>query len=770
MPAYDFQRLSPQDFEELVRDLLQCEWGMRLESFTAGRDAGIDLRCLRHPEDIVIIQCKHTPNANFSQLLRDLRKTELPKVRALEPNRYLIVTSRGLTPANKESLKELFSPYVQNENDVLGREDIENLLRRHPKVEQSNFKLWLTSTAVMNKVLHNAEHCQTEFEVDRVLSKLPVFVQSEAFPRAQKILAETHTVVISGSPGVGKTTLADMLLYAHLERGFEPVVIQGGIVEAKNRFDKSSPQIFYFDDFLGSTFFNGSGDLVSRNQDASLISFIDAIGRSQNSRFVLTTREHVLRNALESSERLAHSQLLNHRCILELGDYTYNQKARILYNHLYFSDLPQNYRDEILNQEFYLKIVKHPNFVPRLIDWLSGYVRVKNVPIDQYRNHITKLLESPEEIWLYAFDHQISKSARHLLLSMAASKYGIDIVDLKPIWTSLHEHCSKKYNFTTAPRDFERALDELDGSFITLGTERITFANPSIHDFVDNVIRNSEVHIHDHLDSAVRFIQPLHLLDLAAARPSTALAATIFHSSPKLISCFQRVLRGPHLRWTEKVGAGKVGTYLDSYPETRVSRLIAWTEKEKSNVLLELQRQAFEFFMQMWQDRKLRDVSAAISIVKALDQAPWVTGRGGQKSRSDLLEVALGELGGARFDDWLAVLKYRKDAVSWDETNEFALRQELIRYTEGGIDDEAQWCTSTSELEELRDGLVSIQADYGIRLENSILSVEQRLENFYEPSEHQSGFDDPTFLELEGQNTRDVPDDEEIRNLFRTLM
>ena len=41
---YTFTSLSPQDFEELVRDLLQVEWNVAIEAFKTGRDGGIDLR------------------------------------------------------------------------------------------------------------------------------------------------------------------------------------------------------------------------------------------------------------------------------------------------------------------------------------------------------------------------------------------------------------------------------------------------------------------------------------------------------------------------------------------------------------------------------------------------------------------------------------------------------------------------------------------------------------------------------------------------------
>jgi hypothetical protein len=44
MADYDFRSLSPHDFELVCRDLLQKPLGVRLESFTAGRDSGIDFR------------------------------------------------------------------------------------------------------------------------------------------------------------------------------------------------------------------------------------------------------------------------------------------------------------------------------------------------------------------------------------------------------------------------------------------------------------------------------------------------------------------------------------------------------------------------------------------------------------------------------------------------------------------------------------------------------------------------------------------------------
>jgi predicted ATPase len=66
--------------------------------------------------------------------------------------------------------------------------------------------------------------------------------------RRWKILNRDRVVIVSGAPGVGKTTLANMLLYAHLERGWELVAIRRDIAEGQKLFQRGRLQIFYFDD------------------------------------------------------------------------------------------------------------------------------------------------------------------------------------------------------------------------------------------------------------------------------------------------------------------------------------------------------------------------------------------------------------------------------------------------------------------------------------------------------------------------------------------
>src|SRR6202030_4844593 len=96
--------------------------------------------------------------------------------------------------------------------------------------------------------------------------------------------------------------------------------------------------------------------------------------------------------------------------------------------------------------DFFLEIIKHKHFNPRLIEWLSTYTRLREVGPDTYRAHISALLESPESIWAHAFRTQISDAARHVLLCFYTLGEWIDIANLEPAFISLHRYSASKYN------------------------------------------------------------------------------------------------------------------------------------------------------------------------------------------------------------------------------------------------------------------------------------------------------------------------------------
>ena len=104
MPSYDFRSLSPIDFEVLVRDLLQKELALSLESFKPGKDLGIDFRFTTNKDNTVVVQCKHYVESGFDALLYVLVAKELSKITLLNPSRYIVATSVGLNPVQKDAI------------------------------------------------------------------------------------------------------------------------------------------------------------------------------------------------------------------------------------------------------------------------------------------------------------------------------------------------------------------------------------------------------------------------------------------------------------------------------------------------------------------------------------------------------------------------------------------------------------------------------------------------------------------------------------------
>lgn len=364
---YLWSNLSDHDFESLVRDLLQEKLGLDLESFTKGRDQGIDLRAVHADDGAIVVQAKHFVGSRASDLVSSMKRerVKLQKL-ACKPRRYILVTSLGLTPANKSTLASILAPYLQQEADIIGQDDLENFLAKFPKVENRHFKLWLANgdrlTAIENAVVLN----RSGLTKGDLMARARLFVPHPALGAAREMLNHNHACIISGRAGVGKTTLAKMLILTYLADGFEFYDVSSNIDEATRSLSPASRQIFLYDDFLGRT--NLSPGLT-KNEDSRLLQLMDHIKNTENKRIILTTREYILQASKLKFDRLDDPSIDSAKLILEVTQYSRLDRAKMLYNHLYF-DTSIDREDilDLLEDKKYFKIVDHPNFNPRLIE------------------------------------------------------------------------------------------------------------------------------------------------------------------------------------------------------------------------------------------------------------------------------------------------------------------------------------------------------------------------------------------------------------------
>ncbi|HKT82223.1 MAG TPA: restriction endonuclease, partial [Solirubrobacterales bacterium] len=325
------QVLSPVEFEHLISDLLQAETGSTYERFGVGPDGGIDLRFV-DPDTggVEVVQCKHYKGSSFPQLLTAARQ-EVPKLEAMHPRpaNYRFVTSQSLTPDRKDRLIEALCGWIEDPGRIWGAETIDDLLDRHDQtVERRHVKLWLSSSVQLERLLNAGTLSRSNELIERIEQGLPRYVQTSRFGDAKEALAKDGVCLIAGEPGIGKTTLAQMLLLDCARQGYEALYISEDISEAWDAIG-DRPQAIYYDDFLGRIGHTG----LRKNEDQRLVDLIERAHRDpQRTRLVLTTREYILRSAVQLYETFDRADVGHTRFVLGLENYSRYERGLVLYN------------------------------------------------------------------------------------------------------------------------------------------------------------------------------------------------------------------------------------------------------------------------------------------------------------------------------------------------------------------------------------------------------------------------------------------------------
>jgi hypothetical protein len=495
---YDFSTLNSFEFEKLTCDLLNStllDGQPRFQIFKEGKDKGVDLYSGEsYHFETIIVQVKHYIKTPLTKLKYNLKKEELPKVKLLNPDSYFIVTSSELSFQDKKDIKDIFSPYIKSTSNIYGRDDLNALLRTNKKIEETHFKLWFSSvTALRNIQKYKFEGRRKQFTSNVVKRKLRLFVPIFSYYQSLDIIKNNKYIILTGEPGVGKTTISDMIIYDFIKKNYEINIIYDSIreIEEAISFDNSK-QVFYFDDFLGHTQAEISKSKTAENY---LLKIINLIESSENKYLILNTRKFILSSFMEESERLKQSNFLKNESKIEITAYSFGVKRRILDLHISESNLEPEILDILKQHASYICL--HKNFSPRIIEFFTSDLN-KNFNLKDFEKFIIENLSNPKEIWKHAYLNQISDYDRFLLNTLYSLNGSCKKEELEVNYNSRLEYEVRNNNYKKPIDSFNKSIRVLNGGFLSINNFstyiEISFINPSLQDYLNYFIEenNSE--------------------------------------------------------------------------------------------------------------------------------------------------------------------------------------------------------------------------------------------------------------------------------------
>ncbi|MBC3539292.1 restriction endonuclease [Rufibacter sediminis] len=515
MNNYNFSTLNDKEFEQIAKDLLNAKFNLELQNFRVGKDKGTDLRfSTKYNNNSIIVQAKHYIGSAFAQLKHTLLNKELDKIKQLNPDRYIVVTSLPLSAPQKDEIKAILAPYILSSNDVIGQEDLNGYLSENPDIEKKYFKLWFSSINVYNSIINNAIEGRSRHLLEKISKNIQLYVVTKKLDDANKILQKEKLLLITGQPGIGKTTLAEVILIERARSNYKIYKVNN-ITEAEDIISPNDDekQIFYFDDFLGANYF----EIINANKtETQLTAFVDRVKNTPNKFLILTTRTVILNHAIEKYEKISHSRLATQQFEIKLTDYSKYEKALILYNHIYFKGLRKDFIEVIINEKFYKTIIQHKNYTPRIIEFITDNSKIENFSPQNYVQYILNNLNNPREIWRFSFINQINYLDQCLLLTLFTFGNSTSENALIHAFDSRLEFEKNEHNQIISSGQFYQSIKILLNGFIranlydtNIPEREYAFINPSLTDFLIGLVSESYPE-RKSIVSSITFIEQLN--------------------------------------------------------------------------------------------------------------------------------------------------------------------------------------------------------------------------------------------------------------------
>ena len=506
---YNFNNLSDFEFEILCKDIMEKKLGISLRIFGKGRDGGIDLTddCINKN---IVIQVKHYINSTFSNLKSSLQN-EVNKVNIMKPKQYYICCAKSLSPNNTVEIYNMFSKYMDSDRNIISLNDINEFLENPQNISivRKNYKLWLQATNILSEIYNQSVFIDCEALLYNIESDSKAFVETECYRQCRKILLEDRIVFLIGSPGVGKTITTKMIALYFASIGYRiRYTTNGDIKDLKNSIssDKELKEVILLDDCLGQHYFN-----MKETQGNELLSLIKYILMNPNKMLILNSRVTIFNEAKERYNEfnmfVEDKKVKLH--VIDMNEVSIADKGLILYNHLFHKNVPSEYYNNILKNKKYVKIVKHNNYTPRIIEFVTRKVNYERIDANDYAKFILGVLDYPNGIWEEEFNRRLQKEDRIFMTTLySLTDTTISLNILRRAYN--YRLYNSEYVDTTI-NIFDNVLSRMSNSLVIIydknGEKEVGVINPSVNDYLKGYIESNELEIKSIVENITEYCQ-----------------------------------------------------------------------------------------------------------------------------------------------------------------------------------------------------------------------------------------------------------------------
>ena len=328
--------------------------------------------------------------------------------------------------------------------------------------------------------------------------------------KAQK----NRTVIISGEPGVGKTTLAEQVALFYLGKYRSEIFLTvSSVQELYTALSVPGKKVILYDDFWGS---NGLDKFRSMEVAGELVRIIERIKRNKDCILIMTTREYILEQGLKQNAQL-RNLVMKYKLECRILQYSDADKLQIYYGHLKTAELTWHQTAWLKDSGIW--VIHSRNYNPRVLAQFVKSIETDKSP-EECVDDLEKYLKCPWDFWEDVFKG-LSREAQIVFVMMAIVPLPIEKEILENVYNNYITTMDPVYewkNFSDIVTELEKTVlrtdlyGDGDTAYVT-----VTFQNPSVKDFLIYFFKRNFVQYQQVLNGSCRYygqyIEYLKLLD-----------------------------------------------------------------------------------------------------------------------------------------------------------------------------------------------------------------------------------------------------------------